>query len=362
MWRRGDSPWPGGKPLDRRRAMAYRLADFGGGMKRTLLTVLATIVGTLVATGLALYTYLQLATDPRAEFERVRSEYFAHVEAKDYAAAEQVLLTALPNPTFAWPPHQIALHTSLASLNMRFLKNRKEAEKHYRAALAVDPEDDARGLHSMKVVSLRELGILLDESGRYDEALEYLQQSLQVYQEISDPTGEQKSLLSLGLVYIHLGDFDRGKYHLEEVRKRAEAQEPADPSWKSQVYNNLAWMYRRMAQYDEALRHAEQGLAIAELLEDKPLRAVIYDTIAQILLAQSRFEEALSYSEKSLAPLPEGEYMAAANYRSHGRILVAMKRNSEACMSFARAMEFYVIVRNEKERSAMQQEASKQGC
>ncbi|WP_162919011.1 tetratricopeptide repeat protein [Taklimakanibacter deserti] len=342
--------------------MAYRLADFGGGMKRTLLTVLATIVGTLVATGLAVYTYLQVETDPLAEFERVRAEYVVHVEAKDYAAAERVLLDAVPNPALSQPFYQVGLQTSLASLNVRFLKNREVAERHYRAALAVEPENDTPGLRAIRAALLLELGMLLDESGRYDEALEYLQQSLRVYQEIGDPTGEQKSLLSLGLVYGHLGDFDRGKYHLEEVRKRAEAQEPADPSWKALVYNNLAWMYRRMAQYDEALRHAEKGLAIAELLDDKRLRAALYDTIAQILLAQSRFEAALSYSEKSLAPPPEGEYMAAANYRSHGWILVAMKRNSEACTSFARAMELYSIVRNEKERLAMQQEISKAGC
>lgn len=331
-------------------------------MKRTLLTVLVTIVGTVVAIGLALYTYRQVATAPSETFEWVRIQYYEQVQAKNYAAAEQVLLDALTNQALSGPLYQISLQTNLASLNLWFLKNREAAEKHYRAALAIDVEDDAPGMPAMRASLLLELGGLLDESGRYDEALEYLQQSLRIYQKMNDPIGEQMSLMGLGLAYTHLGDFDRGKYHLEEVRKRMEAQAPADPSWKSQIYNNLAWMYLRMAQYDEALQHAQKGLAIAELLDAKDVKALLYDTTAQILLAQSRLEEALSYSEKSLAPLPEGEYQAATNYRSHGRILLSLNRKSEACKSFVRAMELYVTARNEKERSAMQQEIGKQSC
>ncbi len=160
----------------------------------------------------------------------------------------------------------------------------------------------------------------------------------------------------------HDGDFDRGEYYLEETRKRAEAQSPADPYMKALAYNNLAWMYLRGKQYGKALPPAQEGLRIAEVLGDKGVLSTINDTQAQILLAMKRFDEALSFSEKSLSGPAGSDYVSAVQYRTHATILASLDRKADSCKSLAKAQEFYAKARNEKERSATQQEAAALAC
>jgi tetratricopeptide (TPR) repeat protein len=304
---------------------------------------------------------LYLTTKVSQEYGEVVGQYFARVAEKDYGAAERVLLDALANPSFSDSSLQFTIHATLAGLYSWHMKDQAAAEKHYLAALESDGDSRNAIFLDGKSGLLFELANVLDETGRYDEAVKYFQESLNISKG-ANPVREMQTFMNMGIAYVHLKDFDRGEYYLEEARKRIDAQEPVDLHAKSLAYNNMAWMYRRSARYDKALQFAQDGAAIAEIMNDKQLKATLYDTLAQILFAQARYEEALKYSEKSLMTLPESEYMTAVNYRTHGSILLSLNRRVDGCKSFVQALDFYARAGNEKERLALLQESRAQGC
>lgn len=330
-------------------------------MKKTLLIIVATVVGTIAVLAVALYTYIYLASQPSEAYAAVQRDFYTRLDTQDYAGAERVLLDAVANETFADPVYQFSLHTSLAGLQQEYMKNVSAAEKHYRAAFAIDLGEAPVMLLESKADMMLYFAVMLDESGRYDVAVKYFQEALAVTKNVN-PVRELQIFIAMGVAYVHLKDFDRGEFYLEEARKRAGAREPADLGMKGLIYNNLAWMYLRSARHDKALDAAQSGLRIAEVLNDKSFLATIYDTRAQILLALNCHEEALSDSERSLITQPGTDYMFAVHYRTHGIILASLDRKAEGCKSLAKALELYVRAGNDKEHQATRREADALAC
>lgn len=333
-------------------------------MKKILITIVATVVATIAVLVAAQYAFVHFMTRTSEDYSEVMAAYSERWQAKDYAGAEGILIEGLANEALVEPHHQFLLHGMLADLYHRSLGNVTAAEKQYRAALAIDSVNVSPMFPDGRAEILISLATLLDESGRYEEAIQrFLEaQSVSKGLEYMDPTREARISMGLGIAYVHHKDYDRGEYYLDETVKRAEAQKPANLELKTLAYNNLAWMYKRTARYDKALEAAEQGIRIAEVVDIPQLEVTLYDTQAQILLALKRFEEALAYSEKSLTTLPDSDYMSAVHYRTHGNILAASNRTGEACKSLVRAQELYAKAGNEAERCAAQQEAAALAC
>lgn len=330
-------------------------------MKKTLVTIVATVVATVAVLALVAYTYFHIENQAEQRFAELHRNVFTKLDAQDPVAAEQLLLAAVADEAFSAPEYQFSLNGMLAGLNSEYKKDAAAAERYTMAALAVDASAFPPLLKSNRVHVIVELAATLDSSGRYGEAIKYFHEAASLAREVN-PALESQIIMSLGIAYVHDGDFDRGEYYLEETRKRAEAQSPADPYMKALAYNNLAWMYLRGKQYGKALPPAQEGLRIAEVLGDKGVLSTINDTQAQILLAMKRFDEALSFSEKSLSGPAGSDYVSAVQYRTHATILASLDRKADSCKSLAKAQEFYAKARNEKERSATQQEAAALAC
>ncbi len=330
-------------------------------MKKTLITIVATVVATIAVLALAVYTYFHVENRAEQQFAELHRNVFAKLDAQDPKAAEQLLIAAVADEAFAAPEYQFSLNGMLAGLNSEYKKDAAAAERYTMAALAVDSSAFPPPLMGNRVHVLVELAATLDSTGRYEEAIKYFHEAFDLAKEVN-PALESQIIMSLGIAYVHDGDFDRGEYYLEETRKRAEAQSPADPYLKALAYNNLAWMYLRSTQYDKALPPAQEALRIAEVLGDKGVLSTVNDTQAQILLAMKRFDEALSFSEKSLSGPSGSDYISAVQYRTHATILASLDRKTDSCKSLAKALEFYAKARNEKERLATQREAAALAC
>lgn len=330
-------------------------------MKKTFITIIATVMATIAVLALAVYTYFHIENRAEEQFAELHRNVFARLDAKDPEAAEQLLLAAVADETFSAPEYQFSLNGMLAGLNGEYKKDAAAAERYTMAALTVDSSGFPPQLKGNRVHVMVELAATLDSSGRYREAIKYFHEAASLAKEVN-PALESQIIMSLGIAYVHDGDFDRGEYYLEETRKRAEAQSPADPYLKALAYNNLAWMYLRSAQHDKALPPAQEALRIAEVLGDKGVLSTINDTQAQILLAMRRFEEALIFSEKSLSGPAGSDFISAVQHRTHATILASLDRKIDSCKSLAKALELYAKARNEKERAATQRESTALAC
>ncbi|MFZ5674467.1 MAG: tetratricopeptide repeat protein [Pseudomonadota bacterium] len=315
-------------------------------MKKTLITIAATFVGTIAILILGLYGYYSFEMRQIEPYSETMTAFYGKLEAKDHGGAEKVLLDALADERFSDPFLKFEMHGTLARLYSAEMKNFGAAERQYLAALALDPGAEVPMADRGKLNLLTDFAVMLDDGGRYPDAVARLEQALRIVQD-SDPALKTRIFMSLGIAHVHNKDFDRGEFYLEETRKRIEAQPPSDLrdlKVKALAYNNLAWMYQRKAQFEKALSMMPQAFRVADVLGDVELNSTLNDTQAQILLVR------------------DSDYLSAVNYRTHGKILAALDRTGDACKSLAKARDYYAKAANEQERAAAQQEAAAFAC
>ncbi|MGJ3251927.1 MAG: CHAT domain-containing protein [Elainellaceae cyanobacterium] len=140
------------------------------------------------------------------------------------------------------------------------------------------------------------------QQSQYSQALETLQQALEIYREIGDRAGEGRALGNLGLAYFSLGDYQQGINFFEQ--SLAIAQEIGDRQMEGTALGNLGNAYRDLGDYRQAIDFYEQNLAITREIgnragERSALFALgwSYNFQAQYQLALDFFSQALTISQ-----------------------------------------------------------------
>src|SRR5262249_18005634 len=108
---------------------------------------------------------------------------------------------------------------------------------------------------------------LKDESGEKQNALDYYNQALSLFQTVKNPRGEAVTLSNLGLLYSSLGDSKKGLdcYNLALPLWR----EVGGRSGEAATLANFANTERDLVKLDQARQHIETALAITESLRIK---------------------------------------------------------------------------------------------
>ena len=163
--------------------------------------------------------------------------------------------------------------------------NPAEAERSYREAAAIWED---KGAAAQATVAWVNLGVLCSEQERFEESLQFY-----------------------------------------EKARRARQADPATPSARlGSLANNIANLYRRMKKFEQAVREAENAIA---LLEGDPVLADAYGTYGLILRDQGLDEASLDWFRRSRAeharqPSPKVNQLAevlaneAAALRRLGRL------------------------------------------
>jgi len=112
--------------------------------------------------------------------------------------------------------------------------------------------------------SLNNLGNVARARGEYEEAEEYLQESLEIKREIGDRQGEATSLNNLGIVARVQGEYDEAREYYQESLEIA--REIGDRRGEATSLNNLGWVARVRGEYDEAREYYESARDIFQRL------------------------------------------------------------------------------------------------
>ncbi|HEX6209073.1 MAG TPA: tetratricopeptide repeat protein [Actinomycetota bacterium] len=227
----------------------------------------------------------------------------------------------------------------------------EEAERTYRAALEVDPDDPeaqialggslaARGEDAAAATFLRDAAWDLGAANRLPEALEAVDRSLslapgdpyafgirgELLRMMGDAPGAIASLrealqgepdnlvwqASLGAALAATGELDEARRLLERV-----VGEEPDYAF---AQANLGDVLRVQGRFDEALRAADRALEI------EPTNIIALATKAAALWGSGRSEGALEFADRALDLNPD--YVFALGVRA--RILQALERSEEA--------------------------------
>jgi tetratricopeptide (TPR) repeat protein len=95
-----------------------------------------------------------------------------------------------------------------------------------------------------------------------------------------------------------------------------------------------------IGRYDDALRHLEQGLALARQVEDRELQFVVLQYLGEVELATGKPDKALSYAAEAetLARREVNRRMLAASLNARGQLLRALDKIRESRVCYEEAL------------------------
>jgi tetratricopeptide (TPR) repeat protein len=180
--------------------------------------------------------------------------------------------------------------------------------------------------------TLNNIGAVYDAQGYFSEALEVYQRALSIRLEISDRAGEATTISNIGSVYR-----DQGRYTeaLEAYQQTLSIfSEVGDRAGEGTTLMNIGGVYDDQGRYAEALEAYQQALSIAREVGDRTGEGTTLNNIGIVYQNQGRYPEALEVYQQSLSIAREvgdrvGEGAALSNigtvYGDEGRYPEALE-------------------------------------
>lgn len=137
---------------------------------------------------------------------------------------------------------------------------------------------------------------------KYDKALGYHTQELEVYQELGNASGECQAHGHLAAVYMALGKYAMAFKSYEEQLELG--QKLKDPAVEAQVYGNMGITKMNVGVMEEAIGYLEQQLATLQQLSGNEAlmdRGRAYGNLGDCYEALGDFEEAIKYYDQYLS-------------------------------------------------------------
>jgi PAS domain S-box-containing protein len=185
------------------------------------------------------------------------------------------------------------------------------------------------------------MGLSFDNINNQEEALLYLQKSL----EIEEKLGRQQKIAAdyfyLGNVYYNLNDFQSSiRHHNLSLEIYTELGEE---KWISNVRNTIGTIYADLGSFEKALEHYKSSLTIEEKTNDKQGMAQTLNNIGIVYYEWNHKEKALEYYQKSLMLEKELENRVgeAGSYNNIGIIYSDWEQDKIALDYYQKALSIY---------------------
>lgn len=148
-------------------------------------------------------------------------------------------------------------------------------------------------------IALGNLGCLYLRTGPWTTALRHFEQDLAIAREVGDSHQEARVLGNIGDVHERLGRYDEALRHLHEGRDRARAA--GIPQAEVNAVSNLASVYRRLGRVEVALEHGRTALGLVRRLGDHHLEGHVLDELGHAARQDGDPAAGLAWHEQALA-------------------------------------------------------------
>ena len=149
-----------------------------------------------------------------------------------------------------------------------------------------------------KAAILQAMGVAYRISGKPDEALRNVKESLAIKQQIGDKRGIAVSLNEMAQSQVMLGQSDAALSSYQQAL--AIRREIGDKRGVADSLNDLANFYGDRSQQDDALKLYKEALQIQRDLGDESDQGMILNNIGSSYLAKGRYDDALTYYQQAL--------------------------------------------------------------
>ena len=230
----------------------------------------------------------------------------------------------------------ILMHNSGILLQQRGEYN--AALEHYQQSLKIDEEfGDSTGVAK----SLHQIGIIHHMRGEYDEALEQYKNSLKIDEEIDNRAGVSRSLHQIGIIHQQRGEYDAALEHYQQSLTILE--EIGDRAGVSASLHQISIIHKDRGEYDTALKINQQSLTINEEIGDRAGVARSLYQIGMIHHDRNEYDAALEHYQQSFTIFVEigDRFGAASSHGQLGTLLSETKRYPEAFEQFITALSIF---------------------
>ncbi|MEC4893552.1 MAG: tetratricopeptide repeat protein, partial [Oscillatoria sp. PMC 1051.18] len=182
--------------------------------------------------------------------------------------------------------------------------------------------------------SLMNLGVAYGSLGEYQRAIEYLQQSLEIARAIGSRGGEAASLGNLGVAYGSLGEYQRAiEFHQQSLEiERARG----DRSGEASSLIGLGVAYGSLGEYQRAIEFQQQSLEITRAIGDRGGEAKSLGNLGSAYYLLGEYQRAIEFQQQSL----EIE-RAIGDRRGEANSLGNLGNAYDSLGEYQRAIEFY---------------------
>ncbi len=154
----------------------------------------------------------------------------------------------------------------------------------------------------LKAEFLHQKGTSLGDQGKHTDAIEILDQVVQIRTEINGlaDTILAKTYNNIGTYFYYLGNLNKASSYYEKALQLA-MNTKSETSNIASFMQNIGIIYARMGDFEKALKFFNDNLRINQerLPENDPDIAQIYLNLGQLYSLLSRYDEALEYNDKA---------------------------------------------------------------
>jgi tetratricopeptide (TPR) repeat protein len=169
----------------------------------------------------------------------------------------------------------------------------RREEQLYKETLSWVPE------HSTEAaVSIHNLGIIAQQQGNYNQALNWYKKSLRISEELGNRDGMARSYYRIGIVAQYQGDYDLAS---ECYKKSLHiSEELGNRDGMARSYHQLGIVAQDRGDYEQALDWYKKSLHISEELGNRDGMARSYHQIGMVVQDRGDYNQALDWYKKSL--------------------------------------------------------------
>jgi serine/threonine protein kinase/predicted ATPase len=236
---------------------------------------------------------------PPEALDRARRFYLAAARqaVRRYAHAEaERLYRAFFRLLDRATPESIAARAELGYSVLRFQGRVSEAGAELESSVAGARQLGDRGAEALY---LRQLGILLGETGRYAEAQDIFAQALGIIRQSGSSQMEGKTLSSLAVVLWEQGRISEAQGLYEQALQIS--RETGDREGEASALGNLGIVLHELARVDEAARCFEQAIELHRLDERRPSAGITLGNLGILRAEQGHGNAARRLFEEALA-------------------------------------------------------------
>ena len=146
---------------------------------------------------------------------------------------------------------------------------------------------------------LTDLGQVYHALGNYTKALNYYHRALKTIEAPDHPDTRRRVLTSLGILYMDQGDYPKANEFLDQSLKLASQLD--NKTAVATALSNIGVNNQRQGKYEKAFKSFEEALKIAETIKAASLIIPSLEGLGTISQAQGNYDSALVYFDRGLA-------------------------------------------------------------